>query len=183
MSHVMQKQGCHTKRMLRYQQPRQAFFSYDTDCKTVLSLQYFQSVSYQKKACLGWCYPAQHTGIKGNCAMRGQSMYAGQAGASKVSFWYDNKVHKACFSVRPFQVISLFLVNFTLENLPGNQEEKNKPSVKVDNEFEKKHNRKNKIFKPKFLGSALFVGSVGRFSGNKTFIPSCPIDIRLLLWS
>ena len=31
---------------------------------------------------------------------------------------------------RPFLVISLLLVNFTLENLPGNQEEKHKPSEK-----------------------------------------------------
>ena len=32
--------------------------------------------------------------------------------------------------------------------------------------------KKNKIFKPKFFGSAPFCG-VGRVSGNKTFIPSC----------
>ncbi len=41
-------------------------------------------------------------------------------------------------NVRPFQVISLFLVNLTLKNLPGNQEEKNKPPGK-------KHNR-NTVF-------------------------------------
>ena len=33
--------------------------------------------------------------------------------------------HIPSLAIRPFQVISLFLVNFTLENLPGNQEEKN----------------------------------------------------------